>query len=170
MMLNSRTCIDCGVEATVENTGVYKDKDKPEVKRFNSRCKCCTAERTRAWKQKNPDKKRLANQRWTNNNKDKANQSIRNWNKANPTKRANTLAIYRARKKDQTCPLTPVEQEWLQFYYDESARLTEETGIQHEVDHIKPIAKGGLHAPWNLQVLTMEENRSKGAKWLSEAA
>lgn len=34
----------------------------------------------------------------------------------------------------------------------------------HEVDHIIPISKGGLHTLENLQYLTISENRSKGAK------
>jgi len=38
------------------------------------------------------------------------------------------------------------------------------TGIQHHVDHIIPLSKGGLHHPDNLQILTAEENLKKGAK------
>lgn len=34
----------------------------------------------------------------------------------------------------------------------------------HEVDHIIPISKGGLHHQDNLQYLTIHENRSKGNK------
>lgn len=34
----------------------------------------------------------------------------------------------------------------------------------YEVDHIHPLAKGGLHVPWNLQYLPLSENRSKGSK------
>lgn len=34
----------------------------------------------------------------------------------------------------------------------------------HEVDHIVPISKGGLHHQDNLQYLTVFENRSKGNK------
>lgn len=47
-------------------------------------------------------------------------------------------------------------------FYAEAHRLTRETGILHEVDHIIPIAKGGPHAPWNLMVLTADENSRKG--------
>lgn len=35
----------------------------------------------------------------------------------------------------------------------------------HEVDHIKPISKGGLHHQDNLQYLTVVANRSKGNKY-----
>lgn len=47
--------------------------------------------------------------------------------------------------------------------YAECRRISKETGIPHEVDHIIPIAKGGLHHQDNLQILTMNENRQKGA-------
>ena len=36
--------------------------------------------------------------------------------------------------------------------------------VGHEVDHIIPISKGGLHTMSNLQYLTMSENRKKGSK------
>lgn len=50
-------------------------------------------------------------------------------------------------------------------FYIEAQRLTEETGIPHEVDHIIPIngkTMCGLHVPSNLRVITQEENRRKG--------
>jgi 5-methylcytosine-specific restriction endonuclease McrA len=37
-------------------------------------------------------------------------------------------------------------------------------GIPHEVDHIIPLAKGGLHHPSNLQVIPASVNRRKSAK------
>ena len=46
-------------------------------------------------------------------------------------------------------------------FYEEARRLTRETGIRHEVDHIIPRREGGPHCAENLQVLTAEENQRK---------
>ena len=55
--------------------------------------------------------------------------------------------------------------------YRHARLLTKETGVKHEVDHIYPIMgrdefgdhiSCGLHVPWNLQILTAENNRTKG--------
>ena len=57
------------------------------------------------------------------------------------------------------------EKELILAIYSKSKRLTKETGIQHHVDHIKPLSKGGRHYPSNLQILTAEENLKKSDKW-----
>jgi len=53
-------------------------------------------------------------------------------------------------------------------FYVEAQRLTKETRIPHEVDHIIPI-KGklvsGLHVPANLQILTEKQNQTKNAHY-----
>jgi len=52
--------------------------------------------------------------------------------------------------------------------FDEARRISEATGILHEVDHIIPLNSNmvcGLHCIQNLQILTSLENRSKGNRW-----
>ena len=170
-MIKAHNCKTCGIEATSENTGTYKDKYKGVVTvRFNSRCKSCTSVQTKQWKKKNPEKTRVANAKWQKENAEKYSQIAATHAKNNREKRTADTAKYRARKKNLTPFLTPVEEEWLQFYYDEAAYLSSSTGIPHDVDHVKPINKGGHHAPWNLQVLTASENRSKQDTWHLEAA
>lgn len=63
----------------------------------------------------------------------------------------------RARIRNQTPKLTKEEKEKLQKFYLDCPE-------GYEVDHIIPLAKGGLHHPDNLQLLTKSENRKKWTK------
>ena len=56
---------------------------------------------------------------------------------------------------------SPEEKNKIYNIYKESMELTESSGITHHVDHIIPLAYGGLHIPGNLQILTQEENLKK---------
>jgi hypothetical protein len=55
--------------------------------------------------------------------------------------------------------------EQIQLIYDEAARLTWLTGIEHTVDHVVPLRHPlvcGLHVAHNLQVLPKYINAAKG--------
>lgn len=63
----------------------------------------------------------------------------------------------RARIRNQSPELNNEEQQRMKNYYLKCPK-------GYEVDHIIPLAKGGLHHPDNLQILSMSENRKKGCK------
>ncbi len=53
----------------------------------------------------------------------------------------------------------------MEMFYDFRDVCSAITGSEHHVDHVFPLSKGGLHVPWNLQVLTAEMNLHKHAKY-----
>lgn len=110
---------------------------------------------------------------WARNNP----KSKTDWIKRNPEKRAlsssnymkrnrgyyNNYSALRARHKRQAQP------KWLSefdvFYMEELYDMASRRAL--EVDHIVPIKSKlvcGLHVPWNLQLLTRNENARKSNK------
>lgn len=70
---------------------------------------------------------------------------------------ANALR-YKIRKLNQMPP--EADMELIQFYYTVATTLAD-----YQVDHIKPLYKGGLHHQDNLQLLNSSLNQQKRSKW-----
>jgi hypothetical protein len=59
----------------------------------------------------------------------------------------------------------------IKFLYDECRRLTAETGIKHEVDHIIPVRHPrvcGLHTENNLRVMPAYQNNLKSNRYKTD--
>lgn len=131
------------------------------------------------------ERDRESTRRWTNNNRERTRKNARRYKSEFSHGKASNLARGAHRRK-----LKRGEQEWIneldqlvtvftpratgdelareQEFYLEAERLTKETGVQHHVDHIRPLCHGGEHVWWNLQILTAEENMRKGGKYRPE--
>jgi 5-methylcytosine-specific restriction endonuclease McrA len=138
--VSSYSCVDCNVSRNLH-------------KLFNNELmsKYRTKEKVREYWDKNKDKAKQIDDRYNASEKGKATNS-------------NKSSKRRARVKNQL----PIDADFdiIKNIYEECCRISIETGIPHEVDHIVPIAKGGLHHQDNLQIITMVENRKKGSKIL----
>ncbi len=122
-------------------------------------------EMKRDWYGRNRESKLAANTKWREANRDKMNFYVREYAKKNPAKRNLWGSMRRARLRN-AMPLWVNKKDLLPFY-EEAQRISKETGIPHHVDHIIPLCAvneegeriaSGLHVPWNLQVITAEEN------------
>lgn len=74
---------------------------------------------------------------------------------------ANRRAMY---KKSSPQWITKEHKKEILSLYKEAKQKTMLFGVVYEVDHIIPIRSKkvcGLHVPWNLQVITRDQNRSK---------
>lgn len=57
--------------------------------------------------------------------------------------------------------ISPDERAAIEATYIRCQKVTELSGIEHHVDHIQPLSKGGEHNAFNLQLLTADDNLSK---------
>jgi len=89
----------------------------------------------------NPGSEKLAKAEWKRNNAGKVNAAT-----------AKRRALIKQQTPSWYCHWMVVE------IYEIAAEMG------YEVDHIVPLSKGGLHSHENLQLLTREENQSKGAR------
>ena len=96
------------------------------------------------------------------------------WKENNKSQiRADTKA--RRRKHREATPpwLTRKQKSEIRQLYQIAITMTQTTGEQYVVDHIVPLRSDvvcGLHVPWNLRVITQEENLKKSNKLLDTSS
>lgn len=155
-----KTCPHCQQEKPLDQ--FYKRSDRDS---YHSWCKSCKHESGKRWVAKNKDRHGELTRSWYERNKDQHLANSKEWYALN---RHRKLATTTAR--EQRCRLaTPVwvDKEAIIAFYKEAQRLTAETGIQYDVDHIIPLqckTVSGLHIPANLRVIPSAENKRKAAK------
>ena len=141
-----RTCTKCKQEKPTIDFSVRKNRKSG----FKSWCKSCESKSVI---------ERRDLQKWNEYQRQYYQQNrfiyIQNANK-------------RHRIKKQSClKLDEFNTLWMKELYDLAQRRTITTKTPWEVDHIIPLRNKivcGLHVPWNMQVVTRSENRTKSNK------
>jgi len=116
--------------------------------------------KARAWYEANPERVRARAASPTERARKKA------WKKANPDKVLAATRFRRARKAEATVEGAPVTAEGLAArcaMWGNACWICK--GPYQEVDHVKPMAAGGLHILANLRPICAPCNRRKQATW-----
>ena len=131
----------------------------------NRGCTVCVAAEALALRKEKPEIGREQNRRYRERHPEKVHAknriaSARHYQE----NRAEYISKSRARKTGYADALrfaSNEEKAAVRAIYQESSRLTKETGISHHVDHILPLSLGGEHAAYNLRVVPASENQAK---------
>lgn len=95
-------------------------------------------------------------------------QARKNWDQRHTDeKRINTSNRKRRHRMATPKWLTYLQKTEMKQLYLIARKLTQTTGVRYVVDHIVPLRSDvvcGLHVPWNLQVITQDENLRKSNK------
>lgn len=117
------------------------------------------------WEKANPDKKRAQKKRYNQSETGRAT-ACRNAATYNQLKKEYTETLPNGESIVWlSTPMTEDEKVFRQRIKEECARLTKETGIPYEIDHIEPLSVGGEDSWFNLQLLPKAENRTKGSTY-----
>lgn len=135
--------------------------------RFTSSKVCTECHKERCKERSSSD---AAKQYWSDYkkaNKESVGEYKKQWLEKNKAK----TRMYSATRRSAKLQRTP---EWLndgeKFEIEcvyRYASCLRNVGLDYEVDHITPLQGdrvSGLHVPWNLRVISMQMNRSKGNK------
>lgn len=168
----TKTCSKC-LEVKPLSEFYYHKKRK----HYDARCKSCAKEQVKARAQVKAREIAEYQKQYRETNKDKLAEQKRDWYMATRPRQLELRRmnyrdnkakyIYRARKRDRQIAL--VTPSWFdakkaEEVYEEAERLSKETGIPHEVDHIVPLfgrTVRGLHVHTNLRAIPITENRRK---------
>jgi hypothetical protein len=148
-------CIDCMKEDWKTDNAKRKEKPKSEAAK----------EAGKRYYERNMDAvKARANTR----PKASVSSYKQKYKEANPELYKALVSVRRRRHRNATPSWLSAEQKLaMRSLYMQAQKLTKITGEQYAVDHIVPLineAVCGLHVPWNLRVITREENLIKSNK------
>lgn len=181
------TCTKCGKKKQPNEFSIRNSRPSGR----NSWCKSCVSERDKEYYQHNREKilerqkqydslhkeeKRERNLQYQKDNAEKLNEYNRQYYSDNKERILPVLNERKMRKNAKKLDATP---KWLsnqhiadmKSIYKACKKISDKTGVKHEVDHIIPLISDivcGLHVPWNLQILPKSQNASKRNKLIDE--
>jgi hypothetical protein len=133
-----------------------KEKSKEYKRQYYLENKEKVLNKSLKYQKENPDKTLKRNKKYKKTEKGRIN-----------------FQVYRnaRRKRERHASLGGIFHKEILAIYNECKRITLQTGIKHEVDHIIPVMHkdvSGLHVPWNLQIIPAKANKQKTNKLVSE--
>lgn len=162
--MKTKRCSACKKYKKVESFS----KDTHAPTKLTYKCKACNSTACKNYHHRNKEKILKRKKESHFRNPEFNRKRWREYNKKNPEIRRFLTAKRRSFKLKASPPwLTEEDIEDIKAFYVAAKQLEILASCKLEVDHIIPLQGKevcGLHVPWNLQLLTAEENIAKGNK------
>lgn len=188
-------CGDCTRSHAKIYRGNNRERLNAHSKKWHHENKNYIKKKSKEWRENNPEKLKAQKKRYRENNREKVALFNKKWRENNPRIRVyseeskqkmkikkrewkqNNKGLVRASGMKRYASKLKATPKWLnkashnvikQLYID-ARELEKADGIPRHIDHIVPLQGEnvcGLHVPWNLQILTAEENLKKSNKKL----
>ena len=169
-----KCCTACGIE---KELACFSAQAKGRFG-VTSVCKPCTSERGKKWHAANRERSISTKKAYMAANREKVAQYAKEWRAANADRSKALAAIWTANNPDKKrasvarrrATLLRAIPAWarmddIERFYTLADKLTAQTGIKAQVDHIVPLQSPlvcGLHCAANLSVLSEAHNKRKG--------
>ena len=196
-MQNSKACTKCGQIKPLKDFHKLKEKHKAQcaecLKKLWRENKDRFTAYSRASYQRNKDKKRIYQKTYYQENPEKVKATKQKYVKANRQKRLDSLQKHRVKNAEQINAkkrefYAANSAKWLSYAHKrrelkqtnylvtlkDLKKLRSEACVycnskeNIEIDHVVPLARGGVHGIGNLAAACKKCNRSKGSKFVSE--
>lgn len=169
-----KRCSGCRV--VLPANAFYRDKRRPDGLYAN--CKICHRKVTdqwavkneaarlatrRAWYARNATSQRARSRAWRDANRDRALENLYRWKAENRARLTALETVRRARKAGAAGSATPDQVAARIAYYGGKCWMC--GAPYQEIDHVKPVARGGPNWPSNLRPACKPCNSSKNARW-----
>lgn len=163
---STSNCCECMREDHFKYYPAHKDKYLRVIKRWSQDNKTAVAEASQRYREVNPEEASAASKRWYDANRERKLRENKLWRRLNKA----VVQQYGAKRRAQVRQAMPVwaDIEDIVAVYRESVLLTQQTGVEHHVDHIVPLCGEnvcGLHVSWNLRAIPGVDNMRKGNRF-----
>jgi len=171
----SGTCCTC-LKAK-QNSDHYREKrreyyenNKAELlakcrERYFSVYKGSEAHKASIKKTNNTPERKAYMKRYAEENRENLREYFRGLSKNCPKRIALNARIAQKRRAMQRAAWLPwIKSSDFKHIFEMRGKISSETGVEHHVDHYYPLVHKdfcGLHVPWNMQIITAEENYRK---------
>ena len=154
-------------EREKETARRWREANPERKKETNRLWNEANPEYAREWYEANPERAKETNRRWQEANPERKKETNRRWGEANSERKKENNARRRARKRGQQGVVTRGYRARLMAAQKGRCGFCAKPfgpDRKPHVDHMTPLAQGGLHEDSNLQLLCAPCNMSKGAK------